>query len=249
VWPEALAGRRLRAATDAYVLYATDANLAKQLEVWLDRELGSFCSRYVVPTGRGLVLTIEPGGEPLPELEEWRARNVDRTRTIHWVTERRNQTVSTRHGRPYSFFAQPYFRESFSLPCEDALRVGVLDTFAPKPAWICVLSTEAHLIDAFNKRIRKHEREVWERSAQELQHMPPDQVLCQWLFWLMYKMSVPVYRSIDIEMMQVQRREALWEALIRCGGTPTKQREAALSRLQDDTDEVWKELYFSRPVE
>jgi hypothetical protein len=249
VWPEGLAGRRLRAEADAYVLYAVDADLSKRLGGWLDRELASFCSRYVLPTGRGLVLAIEPGSEPLPELEEWRSRNIDRRRTIHWATERRSQALSTQYGRPYSFSRQPYFRESFSLPREDALRVGVRDTFTPKPAWICVLTTDAHLTDAFNEMIREHEREVSEKSAQEPERMPPDQVLCSWLFWLMYKTSVPVYRSIDIELMHLQRREALWDALIRCSSMNAKECKAALSHLQDDTDEAWKQLYFSRPIE
>lgn len=248
-WPEQLAGRLLQVATDAYVLYANDANLAAELRVWLDRELAEFGSRYTRPLQRGLVLAIEPGEEPFPALEEWRARDTDRGPGDDGPTNRRGQIVPARYRRRYCFFHSPYFRENFSLLQEDARRIRILNDSVPNPAWVCVLTTEAHVLEAFDELRRAHEKKIREEGLKQLKDEPLEQWLCAGLFWLMYKSCVPIYRSIDVDLMHLQRHEVLWQTLIRFSDLDASRRDAALSRLQDSTDEAWEELYSTRPVE
>jgi hypothetical protein len=243
-WPRRLAGRELQFITDRYVLYGTDRESAKAMQEWLDAELTSFGHDYAMPEGRGFVLMLDADQTPVPEIDCWRSETPDRSRGIHWTSHGgRGESVCSQTGRPYCFFRKPYFHESFALIRAGAAQTGDVDESIPKPAWACALSTDAQVKAAFNEKAREHER----RMDEEEKDMPGDQRLIGWMFYGVYKSFVPVWRSIDVKLMRLQRREALWQALIRNSGMPDDQQTEVLSSLRDEIDEAWKELYFSRP--
>ena len=249
-WPKRLAGRELQASGNSYALYANDAKLGTDLHRWLERQLARYCSQYALPEGRGVVIAIEPGVEPFPAVEEWEKHNVSRARVVDWVSEhKRGHTFHGRSGRPYSFFRDPYFRESFVLAYDDAVRIRVLDTSTPEPAWICLLTTDAHATENFNEKIRRYEEETIEKEFEVNKGLTLDERFCRRLFYVMFKLCVPVYRFIDVDMMHLQRRETLWQTLIHGSEMNEDDRLGALSRLQDETDEAWTQLYFSRPTD
>jgi hypothetical protein len=249
-WPRRLAGRELQFITERYVLYGTDHESAKAMRDWVEAELTSFERHYTMPAGRGLVLMLDADQAPLPEIEGWRSETPDRPRVIDWSSnDRRQATVHSRNGRPYCLLLKPYFHESFALIRPASAQTGDVDESMPKPAWVCALSTDAQVKAAFNEEARQHERQALEKGKEEMKDMPADQRLANWMFYGMYKSFVPVWRSIDVKLMRLQRREALWQALIRNSGMPEEQQTKVLSSLRDEIDEAWKELYFSRPYD
>jgi hypothetical protein len=243
-WPRLLAGRELQFLTDRYVLYGTDRASARTMREWLDAELMSFESCHTMPEGRGLVLMLDADRVPPPQIDGWRSETPERPRVIDWASnDRRPETVHSRTGRPYCFFKKPYFRESFALTRLEPSRGGEVECFAGRPAWVCALTTDAHAVTAFNEKVREHERQMNEEANDQ----PAGQLLAEWMYYGMYKLCVPAWRSIDEEMMHLQRREALWRALIRNGSMPEDRQSEALTSLRDEIDEAWKKLYFSRP--
>ena len=256
-WPECVAGRSRRIVTDGYVLYGRSLPAAAEkqpkalrrdsldvLRRWLDAELPTIASRYRLPEGRGLILATGPGLEPDAALNDWRTRNVSRERRIRWTSEIRSQEIHTRAGRPYSFFHTCYFTENYSLPYEDALDAGILDPGMVKPAWIGVLTTDDHLQSAFRQKYGEHERKVQSEASASAG---------EWLMGagvrLALRLDEPKYRSIDLQLMHLQRREALAKAIINASVEDDQPRFEALTQLQRDTDEAWQELWFRRPIE
>jgi hypothetical protein len=56
--------------------------------------------------------------------------------------------------RPYCFTRNLYFRESVIIPYDVAIRIGLIDARVPKPAWICALTTEAHVKQSFDRGMK-----------------------------------------------------------------------------------------------
>ena len=59
---------------------------------------------------------------------------------------------------------------------------------------------------------------------------------------------IPRYSAIDRDLMHLQRREALHEAVINSAVLAAAHRKKALLRLRDEIDGAWKELYLFRPI-
>ena len=249
-WPRHLAGRELQFITEHYVLYGTDRHTAKAMRKWLDIEITNFERQHDMVDGRGLVLMLESYQAPLPEIDGWHGENPDRSRVIRWTSDgRRQETVNSRTGRPYCYFQEPYFRESYVLSCVSSPgSIGSGDSTVT-PTWVCALSTDDQVMDAFNDKAREHEHKAIEKAKKEMKGMPADQHSVQWMFYGAYKLFSVKWRSIDIKLMRLERREALWEALIRNSEIPDEQQTRILTSLRDEIDEAWKKSYFSRPYD
>lgn len=231
-WPQWLAGRQLHAETPDYVLYARAPRVAERLKRWLDEELSTFRDWYVfTPKGPGLVLAIEPGEEPSAPAAKWCGEQARPLRD-----------------HPYSFRRHPYFRESFDMPVNDAVTIGLLDERVPAPAWICFLTTDEHLGAVFEAKLTVLRKE-W---LADLKAMPPDVWAAnRWVIPLFYvgaELSFPRFRSIDVELMHLQRRETLWSALMRCVIEDESLREAEMDAVREEIDVEWQRIWDSRPM-
>jgi hypothetical protein len=56
------------------------------------------------------------------------------------------------------------------------------------------------------------------------------------------------YRSIDVSLMHLQRREQLFRALTHSALGDADQRKQAWQALKADTDRRWQQIWRSRPV-
>lgn len=249
-WPDQIAGRRLRDITDDYALYANNAGSAEELKKWLDIELENF--RTDEPddcTKPGVVLAIEAGEEPLLWVGEWREENVNRARRITWTSPIRNQVFSSSAGRPYCLSNRPYFRESFSMPYQEAIRLGILDIQDRRPAWICFLATDHHLNITFDEQIERQQQK-YDDSLKELPVIVRMLSLSSELIFSAAPLFViPKYRSIDIELMHHQRRETLNRALIKACSEDGLLRSERLKNVRDETDRAWKDIWVRRPID
>lgn len=249
-WPRQAAGRDLQVVADNYAIYAVSQEAAEELRAWVDAELVELRARYPdLPIQPGAVLAIEPGDEPVPGAEQWRQDNVNRRRQIVWSSPIRSQWISTGKGRPYSFFMEPYFRESFEMPWEEAVRLDLMEAVVPAPAWVCFLATEPHVTEEFNARLWQHRREC----LASLSDVPWPVLLLNWwvppVFQLVAECVFPKYRAIDVALMRLQRRETLWGTLITCAVTDESRRSSELAALQSEIDEAWEYLWVRRPIE
>lgn len=249
-WPPQIAGRSLRGITDDYALYANDAGSAEELRRWLDIALENFRSDESDDcTKPGVVLAIEPDEDPLLMVEQWRKENVNRDRRITWTSPIRNQTFSSTDGRPYCLFSGNYFRESFSMSFQEAIRVGILDVQDPRPAWICFFATDQHLMVAFNKQ----REQMDQRQSERVKDVPVMVRVLSFPSELIFSAAalvvIPKYRSIDIELMHLQRRETLNRALIKACYEDGLLRTERLKNIRDETDRAWKDIWVRRPIE
>lgn len=215
---------------------------------WLEKELPAIHACYGKPEGDGIVLAIEPGRPTNPALVDWETANVSRKRSIAWVSSDGNQGISSSKGRPYSFFHEAYFGESFRMPYKEAVRIGILKGTTPRPGFICVLTTDAHLLHRFRvkyiEHLRKSRKIVRETSARDAG---------EWLMGAFSLLAVNAfqsrYESIDLKLMHLQRRETLIGAIISTTVKDERRRSKLLQKLRKETDDAWKTLYFSRPFE
>lgn len=249
-WVDHIAGRKLRGITDEYALYANNAGSAEELKRWLELQLEEFRSDEAADcTKPGVVLAIEPGEEPLLMVEQWRKENVDRTRLIAWTSPIRNQTFNSPDGRPYCLSKRPYFRESFSMSYQEAIRLGILDIQDPRPAWICFLATDQHLDMAFDEQIER-QRQQYGESLKEVPvivrvlSFPAELSMSAAALFI-----IPRYRSIDSELMHLQRSETLNRALIKACYEGGLLRAERLKNVRDETDRVWKDIWVRRPID
>lgn len=249
-WPDQIAGRSLSGITDEYALYANNEASAEELKRWLEIELEEFRSDEADDcTKPGVVLAIEPDEEPVLVVEQWRKENVNRARLIAWTSSIRNQSFNSPDGRPYCLSKRPYFRESFSMSYQEALRLGFLDIQDPRPAWICFLATDRHLNMAFDEQ-RERQRQQYGESLKEVPVLVrmlsfPSELI----FSAAALFVIPKYRSIDSELMHLQRRETLNHALIRCCCEDKTLRSQRLESLRDEIDRAWKYIWVRRPID
>jgi hypothetical protein len=245
--PETLAGRGLQRVTDNYLLYGS-AEAAADLASWIDEQL----KHAGVAQGRGIVLAIEPGVEPWPQLEEWRLANVSRTGAglpRVWSSPIRSQTKFLIAGRPYCLQDSPYFTESFSMPVHQARVLGLLEGLNWQPAWICFLTTDETIRQSFDATLQRF-REAQAIASQDVQSSfaPSDlpAILVVAAFAEFYLM--PTWRLLDAELMHLQRREVFVGALLeyRLRGS---ERDLRLQRLRQETDAAWKHIWFRRPFD
>ena len=242
-WPEQLAGRQLQVAKDHYVLYATDAKRAAKLSRWVDRELATFRDHYGSMCHRqGIILAIEPDTEPAPPVEKWQRAHINRSRSIEWFWPHPSMALSdsfvTGDGRPYCWGREPYFRESFSMPYAEALRLELLDESAGEPGWICFLTTDEHVYAAFDLR----SKEATQRFLKEDAHAVDDAVE-----FLMARVFVIQYRYLDAELARLQREETLWSGLIAHSIKDEGVRTEAIANLGNELDRLWADVWLNRP--
>jgi len=249
-WPQKLAARNLQTITGDFALYGNDVQATEKLQRWVDIQICRFQTRYGegVQTGPGLILAIEPGKEPFSAIETWRERNQGDRGTLPTWASRIGGLFSTRAtDRPYARSRTPYFRESFSIPYEDACDIGILNENTPRPAWICLLTTDAQLDSAFDEQVMLSLQRHWER----VKKVPflvraanlPAMVVWTPIRWL----SLSECRSIDRRLMQLDRREALFSALIFSRFDVPDRCEALDKELRVETDKRWMRLWKRRP--
>lgn len=246
-WPQQLAGRALQTTTDEFVLYCNDAQTADSLQRWVTTHQDQFRTRYGGTTaGPGLVMAIEPGREPFPAIEQWRklhpgVRGSNRT----WT---RRILFSIRH-RPYCAAKNPYFRESFSIPYDEARGLNMFVTRMPRPAWICFLTTDPHFSSAFEEGVRlgtqrreeQLKRVSFRTSVANLPAMP-FLALGRWIITFRS-------RSIDADLMHLDRRETLFNALIGSRFRDANRRSALRKALGVEIDEQWMSMWRRRPID
>lgn len=255
-WPHQLAGRSLQVKRESYVLYANDPSTAATLAEWLDTQVVEARSTYgQTAVANGVIFAIEGGEEPMAGVEDWHRRNILRARHIEWVSPTGNgEYVVRSNGRPYCWNIPLYFRESFSMPYDAALRIGVLGEDVRPPGWICFLTTDEHFADRFaklEKELRKQSRENARRLFEDPRFLPA---------FLLSLPALPIlalkgehitrrYREIDCILMHFQRREVAWEATIGAGRDDDSARQDRLATLRVETDEAWRKEWFSRPID
>lgn len=236
VWPQQLAGRALRVNTGDYALYANDAETAAILKGWLDEQLTAFHLRYGrnVP-GPGIVFAIESSEDPFPTAGKVEDQNPDR------------------HLRPYCVaweYRKAYFRESFSMSYVTAANIGLLRDQFPKPAWICFLTADSHLIDAFyetaDQRYRDWTENVWNKMPPEerARIAPP---LSMMMLKVMRTLILWKSCSLDVRLMKLQRREILFRTLIRRSFEDGPVRTARLAEVRREISKAWTEIWRRRP--
>ncbi len=188
----------------------------------------------------GLVLSMEPGDEPAPALESWRLRHADRSNRI-WYGRRRS----------YSVFRRPFFRESFALPAEQLEKLGLLTDGMPMPAWTCFLCTDQHLRDEFSQKHAKQMQAANAESDEVLAKMPLGQRLHQrvalGMFRTMAAVAWPIYCSIDIDLMCLQRRETLYRTLLDAADLTDTARVSETQQLRKRIDKKWTRHLKRRP--
>ena len=230
-----LAGRSLQVRTAEYDLYAKDPSNARELAQWLDAQIAEFRVKYGVPdTEKGIIFANEEAGEPYAPAERWRTENVSRVRTV-FLTDRRDRW-RYEGGRPYCISrGGTYFRESFMIPVDEGKRLGLVPD-GDRRSWICFLTTDQHLVSSFAAR-----REETRKTA------PPGPV-GSWVVRLMLRKVYADYRELDLQMMQLQRREVLWKALIE--SSPDLREEAAKLKasLIKETDREHGKIFLSMRV-
>ncbi len=236
VWPERLAGRERQVVSDDVIIYANDPANAQELRECIENELAGFRERYDgAPKGPGLVLAIETATalEPVPAVEEWRAAHVDR------------------HGRPYCLDAYaPYFRESFRMPFDAALEARLLEGLDAAPAWVCLLTTDAHRTVAAVAKAKARFSNGGVKTADP--SVIPAMLLSAPALPLMYLAHgclAGVYAVIDADLMHLQRRETLWKAFVHATQSTPEWRKAQLAVLESEIDRTWRDIWRSRPVD
>ncbi|MCH7702790.1 MAG: hypothetical protein IID37_13995 [Planctomycetes bacterium] len=254
-WPAQMAGRSLQVVSDDYALYANDAGGAELLASWLDSQIVEFHKQFE-DTNRaaGVVVAIEPGEEPMTALTAWRDHNDTPTQRIEWPSPNSRFGSFTGERRPYCFDRIPYFRESFGMSSDDAIELGMLQSGVEQPVWICFLATDGHFWDALatkqaqinegrNRRIHEllSNAEAWPAILLSAPALP-----------LMFAMAGFIHVSwtqIDHSLMELQRREILWEALIDSRLNNKLAAQLELKGLRQDIDEEWRRRWFNRPMD
>ena len=250
-WPSHIAGRARHVVADDYAVYAKDAAEADRINVWLEEELSVLRSAHKgALRGKGLVFAVGSGADLPPAVDEWRSQNVDRTRLIEWTSPIRSQSVSIATGRPYCLGNEPYFIESFEMAPDDAIRLGLVPAWAT-PAWVCFLTTDAHVTTAFDVALKRMKKEHAEWVSD---NVPAEAYLLSFPAMVLMTISAellayPRFRSIDVDLMHLQRRETVRRALIRYTTTDICERRQTLAALQDEVDDAWKEMWFRRPLD
>ena len=238
IWGPRSAGRALQIQTDSYDLYGNSAASARRLSRWVDEELSSFGERYGwTPEERGLIYAIDAGPDPVYRAEVWQGMHVDRSRDSYWAKYPKGAGgFSNSGGRPYIWSrGEPFFRESFCIPYEAAVGLDLLDMRAPRPSWICFLTTDQHQKAAGDD----HHREWRKRQAAEGYPRGGDPFV---IYLIVELWAAPKQRDLDRRMMHLQRREALWTAMLSRRGAWTE-----ILALRDEIDVAHYEIFRRRP--
>jgi len=139
------------------------------------------------------------------------------------------------------------------MPRRDAARPGIVDKTL-KPAWICFLTTDKHTLLGFEEWLQKQKEEGRKRMKE---------IMADPGFWPAFVLSLPSipivlfqyayiearYRSIDIELMHLQRREVLWAQLLMCTNLDDAARQQERKTLRMALNAAWSELWFGRPTD
>lgn len=212
------AGREPYVVTDDYVVYAKHRAVANELRVWLDEELAAFRSAYTgTCEGRGLVFAIEARGELPPVAEERRRQNLRPAGRRYLVLD----------------VGVPHFIESFGIPPSDAIRLGLTPT-SLRPTWACYLTTDRYSKREIRAKLREFKRTVRLVAKQgtlvDVWNFP-----AEILFKILREVSPwPKWRSIELELTHLQRRETLRRALLSCSVSDARERKRLLQELRDE---------------
>ena len=249
VWPKELAGRALGEVTDEYVLYAADPETAKELTIWLNAQIAELRSDHEdLVIRNGVVLAIEAKSEANQRIAAWEAHKRSRNATQSWAQRIKTLFEDAGQQRSYCAARKPYFRASFAMPIADARALGVLPAQPPDVAWVCFLTADRHLNEAFDRLTRKH----WRSHQQNVKKVPasvriinaPAMAIWAPFRWLISKK----YRELDTKLMHLDRQEKLMEQILATG-LPQEERNEAIEQLKRNVSEKWSEIWTRRPVD
>ena len=123
------------------------------------------------------------------------------------------------------------------MPREELIRLGLVAKDARVAAFPCFLTTDQHKNEAFDQARRE--------SAKTAVHVEDELGVMAFMRAIIYK----TYRSIDIKLMQLQRRETLWTALIMSCRLDDSKKSQLISALGTEIDGEFERLWLSRPID
>lgn len=215
----------------AYQMYTIRSDVKSNLRRWIDQQITEFEREYGVEAcGPGLIFPIEELQSVPDALREWSIENTESERTV--VFTKKNVDFVYKGGRPYCLSrGKPYFAESISVPPRVAKDLGLIEKGEELPEWICFLTTDDHWLKSFDQK--------WGGGMVRLDGIP--ELLFRLFDWYVKRDK----RGIDLELMRLQRREALWAALLQAcsGGRETQLR---LRELRDKTDREFGKVFLTQ---
>ena len=135
------------------------------------------------------------------------------------------------------------------MPVLEAQRIGLLDNQPSPAAWVCFLPTDAYVRSAFNERLSTHRK----ANVAAMKKRGEENTAADWFAWglfnTMAEVLYPRYLAIDIELVDLQRREALWRAALDSCALNKERRQELIRKIQADIDEEWKYIWVRRPIE
>ena len=126
--------------------------------------------------------------------------------------------------------------------------IGLVETTDVEPAWLCFLTTDEHMRAAFQDELRQHKRDSWQSTGRvpaTVRILSAPTVL---LGRVLANFAYPKFLAIDMELMQLQRREVLWGSFIRSTIQDEALRSEELTRVKSQTDQAWKSIWARRPM-
>ena len=216
----------------SYEMYTISPPAESSFEEWVDQQIAEFEREYgVAVCGPELIVPIEEFQSVPNALREWSIENSGSRRTV--VFKGKNNDFVFKGGRPYCLSrGNPYFTESISVPPRVAKDLGLIEEGEALPVWMCFLTTDDHFLRSFDQRYGK---------GVEMGSGVTEKLLSGLLNWNLK----PHYREIDLKLMRLQRREALWAALLQaCSGG--QETTVKLRKLRDRTDRECVKIFLSR---
>ena len=228
-----LAGRPLQISTSRYVIFAHSHELAAGLASWLDSEFVEFEGVYQVgPNVPVAIAAIEPGEETAPYVKEWRRAFVSRVRPVIFAAKSGPHRYD--QGRPYCMSPpEPYFRESFLMPTDAAVQLGLVDAGTVQAPSVCFLTTDEHHEEAFQLDLQVMERTMVRE---------PD----SWILRLIDQEAFRQNHTLDRQLMHLQRREVLWQSLIDASFSDREKIMQLKHELVGQIDSEFGKIFLSR---
>lgn len=243
-------GREWQAESPRFTVFANDGKGAERLREWVKGELDAFCQdKNCNALGKGIIFAIESDKDPSESVQEWAERHVSRLRNLNWSSSIKLQSFQTQNGRPYCLGDLPYFRESFCFPPG-----STKNSFEPKTPlsdadWICFLTLDEYFSLSFENELKRL-RSLYEA---ELKKVPLEVRQASQVALAIMEMVAPlVYakqKSIDLELLQLQRREVLRATWLSILHSRTSGLQKHLAELQDEIDQQWQFIWFRRPLD
>lgn len=245
--PQEMLGYALSATHSDFAIYSTNRSAEVELARWVEAQLVEFRSLFDPDYNkRGIVFVLDGEVAPTPQLESWRAKHVSRKRSISWKSPIRRQTVKSDAGRPYCLSKTPYFSEAWWLPPKVLGRVAGVSL--NDVGWVVFLVSDTHFARSFDAENGRNAK----ANEEHLKSVPPVvrflSVGTEQVMRLVHIAMLADYKKIDRRLMHLQRKEVLWEAFL-ASGSDQNQFSTGRATLQGIVDDIWKFIWFRRPLD